>query len=216
MFNIDLIQIAVLWSIAGLALIGAINARSFFKAILSGFIVIGIIILAAVFSYIKLETVKKEIGFEESVPASPAVDSGSKPSENAKVATETAAICSPLEKRILEDAIIIADSILAFPKLKDINSQGIEKLETFESKALSLRNKSMDAYRQIRSLSRPGAENLCYYDLLLAAGDNLRLAGYETHRVFGYEQDYAGDNLSKAAVYAAQAKAVFLQLKELL
>ena len=135
-------------------------------------------------------------------------------SSSEKAVEDKTVSCSPVEKRILEEAIAISDSILAFPKPEYINAQGIENREIFESKALSLRNKSMDSYRQVRSLLGPGGEKSCYYDLLLAAADNLRLAGYETHSLFGQENDNVGDSLNKAAVYAAQAKAVFLQLKE--
>jgi hypothetical protein len=173
---------------------------------MSGLITFAIIITAIFFSYMKYDSVKREIGFGETI-------SDSSSSSEKAVESKTAS-CSPMEKRILEEVIAISDSILAFPKLKYINTQGIEKREIFESKALSLRNRSMDSYRQVRSLFGPGDEKSCYYDLLLAAADNLRLAGYETHSLFGHENDNAGDSLNKAAVYAAQAKAVFLQLKE--
>jgi len=174
---------------------------------MSGLITVAIMATAAFFSYMKYDSVKREIGFGETPSA---VSSSS--SENA-VESKTSS-CSPVEKRILDDVIAISDSILAFPSLRYISTQGIEKREIFESKALSLRNKSMDSYRQVRNLFRPGDEKSCYYDLLLAAADNLRLAGYETHSLFGQENDDVGDSLNKAAVYAAQAKAVFLQLKE--
>jgi len=206
MFSIDIIQVAILWSIAGLALIGAINSSGIFRAVASALITIAIIITAVFFSYMKYDSVKREIGLGETISVSS--------SSSEKTVGERAVSCSPVEKRILEEVIAISDSILVFPKLKYINTQGIEKREVFESKALSLRNKSMDSYRQVRSLFGPGDEKSCYYDLLLAAADNLRLAGYETHRLFSQENDNAGDSLNKAAVYAAQAKAVFLQLKE--
>jgi len=172
----------------------------------SAFITIAIIATAVFFSFMKYDSVKREVGLGETTSVSS--------SSSEKAVESQKASCSPVEKRILEEAIAISDSILAFPKLEYINTQGIENREMFESKALSLRNKSMDCYRQIRSLFGPGDEKSCYYDLLLAAADNLRLAGYETHSLFGQENDNAGDSLNKAAVYAAQAKAVFLQLKE--
>jgi len=174
--------------------------------VVSGLITVAIIAAAVFFSYMKYDSVRREIGLGETTPVE---------SSSSEKAVENQTVnCSPVEKRILEDVIAISDSILAFPKLRYINAQGIEKREIFESKALSLRNKSMDSYRQVRSLLGPGEEKSCYYDLLLAAADNLRLAGYETHSLFGQENDNMGDSLNKAAVYAAQAKAVFLQLKE--
>jgi len=208
MFSIDIIQVAILWCIAGLALICAMNSSGVFKAVVSGLITIAIITTALLFSYMKYDSVKREIGLGET----PSVASSSSGGEKA-VESQTVS-CSPVEKRILEDVIAISDSILAFPKLNYINAQGVEKREIFESKALSLRNKSMDSYRQVRNLLGPSGEKSCYYDLLLAAADNLRLAGYETHSLFGQENDSMGDSLNKAAVYAAQAKAVFLQLRE--
>lgn len=206
MFSIDVIQVAILWCMAGLALINAMNSRGIFRTVVSVLITIAIIVSAVFFSYMKYDSVKQEMGLGEATSAS---------SSSIEKAVENQTIsCSPVEKRILEEVIAISDSILAFPKLKYINTQGIENREIFESKALSLRNRSMDSYRQIRSLFGPGEEKSCYYDLLLAAADNLRLAGYETHSLFGQENDSVGDSLNKAAVYAAQARAVFLQLKE--
>ena len=206
MLSIDIIQVAILWCIAGLALICSMNSCGVLRAVVSGLITVAIIAAAVFFSYMKYDSVRREIGLGETTPVE---------SSSSEKAVENQTVnCSPVEKRILEDVIAISDSILAFPKLRYINAQGIEKREIFESKALSLRNKSMDSYRQVRSLLGPGEEKSCYYDLLLAAADNLRLAGYETHSLFGQENDNMGDSLNKAAVYAAQAKAVFLQLKE--
>jgi hypothetical protein len=183
------------------------NSCGVFRAVISGLITVAIMATAAFFSYMKYDSVKREIGFGET----PSVISSSASEKEVESKTSS---CSPVEKRILDDVIAISDSILAFPSLRYIGTQGIEKREIFESKALSLRNKSMDSYRQVRNLFGPGDEKSCYYDLLLAAADNLRLAGYETHSLFGQENDDVGDSLNKAAVYAAQAKAVFLQLKE--
>jgi len=211
MFSIDIIQVAMLWCIAGLALICAMNSNGAFRAVVSGLITIAIATTALLFSYMKYDSVKREIGLGE---ATTSVASSSSGNEKAVENPAVSFSCSPVEKRILEEVIAISDSILAFPKLRYINAQGIEKREIFESKALSLRNKSMDSYRQVRNLLGPGGEKSCYYDLLLAAADNLRLAGYETHSLFGQENEIMGDSLNKAAVYAAQARAVFLQLKE--
>jgi hypothetical protein len=210
MFNPDLIQVAILWSIAGLSLICAMNSRGPARAVASGLIAVAIIATAVIFSYIKYDHVKRQIGIGENISAS----SSSPAEKNNAVKDFTATACSPAEKHLLDEAIAISDSILTFPKWKDINEQGIEMREIFESKALSLRNKSMDTYRHVRNLYESGAENLCYYDLLLAAADNLRLAGYETHGLFGREHDYINDSMNKAAIRAAQARAVFLQLKE--
>jgi len=206
MFSIDIIQVAMLWCIAGLTLVCAINSRGVLRAVVSGIITAAIFITAVFFSYMKFDSVKQEMGLGETTSVSS--------SSSEKTVENQAVGCSPVEKQILEEVIAISDSILAFPKLKYINSQGIEKREIFESKALSLRNRSMDSYRQVRNLLGPSGEKSCYYDLLLAAADNLRLAGYETHSLFGQENDSVGDSLNKAAVYAAQAKAVFLQLRE--
>jgi len=208
MFSIDIIQVAILWCIAGLTLVCAINSRGVVRAVMSGLITAAIVVTAVFFSFMKYDSVKREIGLGETPSAQSSSSEIMAGSQVAKVN------CSPVEKHILDEVIAISDSILAFPKLKYINTQGVEKREIFESKALSLRNKSMDTYRQVRGLFGPGDEKSCYYDLLLAAADNLRLAGYETHSLFGQENDNMGDSLNKAAVYAAQAKAVFLQLRE--
>ena len=201
MLNIDLVQVAILWCIAGLAFIGALNMRGFFRSLLSWLTAAAIFTVAVFFSY----------AYSKNVLAPEARFSFDESSSTEKDSVEK--VYSSVEKQLLEQALAISDSILAFPKMKRINEQGIEKLETFQSKALSLRNKSMEIYRQVRSLILP-AEEKTYHDLLLSAAENLRLAGYEVHRQFGQEQDNASDGLNKAAVHAAQAKGAFLQLKE--
>jgi hypothetical protein len=197
MLSIALVQVAILWCIAGLAFIGALNTRGFFRSLLSWLATVAIVSVAVFFSYVKTDSELKQAGLD-GITAPPR------------------AVSAPnsgfVEKQLLESALAISDSILTFPKRKYINDQGIEKLETFVSKALSLRNKSMEIYSQIRGLTLP-ADGKEYHDLLLAAAENLRLAGYEIHSQFGHEQD-GNDSLNKAAVHAAQAKGAFLQLKE--
>ncbi|MDR0516363.1 MAG: hypothetical protein LBH25_04890 [Fibromonadaceae bacterium] len=216
MLSVDLIQVAILWCIAGLAIIGSISIRGFFRALVSWLVTIAIATVAIFFSYVKSVTVKQQIGLEDGTLNSRAVfvsDSGLNFGEGSNASRDSIATnYVATEKQLLEHALAISDSILAFPKRKSINAQGIEKLELFESKALSLRNKSMDIYRQVRSI-QPLAEGKAYHDLLLAAVDNLRLAGYEIHHQFG-EQDNAGESLNRAAIHAAQAKGALLQLKE--
>jgi len=205
-FSIDLVQVAILWSIAGLSVICSINARGFFRQLVSWLIVIAVIVSASFFSYLKLQSIRQEIGFKEFVPdTTAAVDKDSTPIN----AVDGFANANYLfaEKQLMENVVAISDSILSFPKWQEINSQGIEKREYYESKALFLRNSSMNYYRQIRKLSPPG-ERKQSYDLLLAAADNLRLAGYEIHRQFGLEADTLGESVNKARESASIAKLV--------
>jgi hypothetical protein len=206
LFSIDLVQVAILWSVAGLSIICSINARGFFRQLVSWLIVIAVIVAASFFSYVKLQSIRQEIGFKEIVPdTTAAVDKDSTP-VNAMDGFATANYLSA-EKQLMENVVAISDSILSFPKWQDISSQGIEKREYYESKALYLRNSSMNYYRQIRKLSPPG-EKKQSYDLLLAAADNLRLAGYEIHRQFGLDADTLGESVSKARESASLAKLV--------
>jgi len=208
LFNIDLVQVAIFWSIAALGVICSINSRGFFRQLLSWLIVIAIIVAASFFSYLKLESIKQEIGFKEFVPDTTGAGAANKDTTPVNVVDEFAnANYLSAEKQLMENVVAISDSILAFPKWQDISSQGIEKREYYESKALFLRNSSMNFYRQIRKLSPPG-EKKQSYDLLLAAADNLRLAGYEIHRQFGLEADTLGESISKARESANLAKSV--------
>jgi hypothetical protein len=205
-FSIDLVQVAILWSIAGLSIICSVNARGFFRQLISWLIVIAVIVAASFFSYVKLQSIRQEIGFKEIVPdTTVSADKDSTPI-NAVDGFATANYLSA-EKQLMENVVAISDSILSFPKWQDINSQGIEKREYYESKALYLRNSSMNYYRQIRKLSPP-SEKKQSYDLLLAAADNLRLAGYEIHRQFGLEADTLGESVNKARESAGLAKLV--------
>jgi hypothetical protein len=164
-----------------------------------------VIVAAAFFSYLKLESIKQEIGIKEFVSDSTGANRDSTPVNT--VDEFASANYLSAEKQFMENVVAISDSILSFPKWQDINSQGIERREYFESKALFLRNSSMNFYRQIRKLSPPG-EKKQSYDLLLAAADNLRLAGYEIHRQFGLEADTLGESVSKARECANLAKSV--------
>jgi len=205
-FSIDLVQVAIFWSIAGLGIICSVNARGFFRQLVSWLIAIAIIVAASFFSYVKLQSISQEIGFNGIVPdTTVSADKDSTPI-NAMDGFATANYLSA-EKQLMENVVAISDSILSFPKWQDINSQGIEKREYYESKALFLRNSSMNYYRQIRKLSPPG-EKKQSYDLLLAAADNLRLAGYEIHRQFGVEADTLGESVNKARESASLAKLV--------
>jgi len=204
LFSIDFVQVAILWSIAALSVICSINVNGFFRQLISWLIVIAVIVVASFFSYLKLESIRQEIGFKEFVPDSTKANRDSIP-----VNTDGLVNANYLsaEKQLIESVAAISDSILSFPKWQDINSQGIEKREYYENKALFLRNSSMNFYRQIRNLSPPNGKKQSY-DLLLAAADNLRLAGYEIHRQFGLEADTLGESVSKARESASLAKLV--------
>ncbi|MDR2582304.1 MAG: hypothetical protein LBC75_02355 [Fibromonadaceae bacterium] len=206
LFSIDLVQVAILWSIAALSIICSINSRGFFRQVVSWLIVIAVVVVAAFFSYLKFESIRQEIGVKEFVPdTTVAANQDSTPLSS--VDDFASANYLSAEKQLMENVVAISDSILSFPKWQDINSQGIEKREFYESKALFLRNSSMNFYRQIRKLSPP-SEKKQSYDLLLAAADNLRLAGYEIHRQFGLEADTLGESVNKARESASLAKLV--------
>ena len=207
LFNIDLVQVSILWSIAGLSVICSINARGFFRQLVSWLIVFAIIAAAALFSYLKIESVKQEIGFKEFVPDSAAAETSLNSAFGDTASESASANYLSVEKQLLESLMAISDSVLSFPKWQNIYSQGIEKREIYESKALFLRNNSMNLYRQIRNLSPP-AQKKQSYDSLLAAADNLRLAGYEIHHQFGLESDTLGESINKACERAGLAKSV--------
>ena len=190
-----------------MSVICAINARGLFRQLVSWAIVIGIAGAAAFFSYLGFETVKQDMGLSAPLAASSnseaASSSAAENIENDSIMANYVAA----EKQLLENIAVVSDSILAFPNWKNIYMQGIEKRENYESKARFLRNRSADSFRQIRALTPPGEKSQSY-DLLLAAADNLRLAGYEIHHQFGLEADTLGENFDKARKHASQAKSI--------
>ncbi|MCL2282515.1 MAG: hypothetical protein FWC26_04275, partial [Fibromonadales bacterium] len=151
--------------------------------------------VAATFSYLKFEDYTQEIGIAQ------------KPEASQQSSTSDSLIANYVlaEKQMLKNVIAVADSILSFPQWSAIYSLGVEKREDFASKALFLRNKSMNFYRQIRSLPVPN-EKKQSYDSLLEVADNLRLAGYEIHYQFSLESDAVGESIAKAREYANQVK----------
>lgn len=206
MFEVTLVQIAILWSIAGLAIICALNTQRLIKHIISWLVVIAITALAVFFSYVRYEDFKQEAGLSASSEST----AKNSDSDNAINAVDTENYLQK-EKLLFEEAAKISDSILSFPQWKYICSQGIERRESFESKALYLRNKSMNSYRQIRNLSLPINKKQTK-DSLLAAAENLRLAGYEIHHQFALEADSLGESIKKAYNYANQAKSIFFNI----
>lgn len=205
MIGVGLTEVAILWCIAGLASISALNARGLFRQLVSWTITIAIFIAAIFFSYMKFENVKTEIGFSEPRPPVIQPHDSLASSLTDKVVDTLIDGYNATEKHLMEGVMEIANDILAFPEWKAIQAQGIEKRENFESRARFLRNKSMDSYRQIRSLTPPSERKLTY-DILLAAADNLRLAGYEVHNQFGQENDAFGESIAKARERATQIK----------
>ena len=204
MIDANLVQIAILWCIAGLGIICAMNARGLFRQLASWFIAIAIVATAAFFSYMKFESVQQEMGLKTPVLDSrPMMSSASANTESDSLAAGYTAA----EKQLFENIIAVSDSIIAFPSWKDICSQSIEKRENFESKALFLRNRSMNFYRQIRNLTSQNGKKQSY-DSLLAAAENLRLGGYEVHYQFSLESDTLGESITKAREYASQVKSV--------
>ncbi|MCL2260570.1 MAG: hypothetical protein FWC15_04345 [Fibromonadales bacterium] len=207
MIGVELVQVAILWCIAGLASISALNARGLFRQLVSWIITSLIFFAALFFSYMKVENVKSEIGFSGPLPPviQPHDSVANSSSLTDKVMDTLIDGYNATEKQLMESVMEIASDILAFPEWKVIQAQGIEKRESFESKARFLRNKSMDSYRQIRSLTPPSERKLAY-DILLAAADNLRLAGYEVHNQFGQDSDASGESIAKARERATQIK----------
>jgi hypothetical protein len=207
MIEVNTVHVAIIWCIAGLSVICAINARGFFRQVVSWLIVIAIAFVAILFSYLKVETVKQEIGLNEisNTGSSSTIDTSSVAVNAANDSLMANYIA--IEKQLLENTIAISDSILSFPDWKDIYSKGIEKRENFESKARSLRNKSANFYRQIRNLTPP-EEKKQSYDLLLSTAENLQLAGYKIHNQFSLEADTLGESIVNAREYAHRAKSV--------
>jgi len=203
MIGVELVQVAIIWCIAGLSIICAINARGLLRQLVSWTIVVAIIGTALFFSYLKVENVKQEIGLNEYSSSAAAVTAATAVTVTVSDTIATGYIAA--EKQMLENIIAISDSILAFPEWNVICDYGAERREIFESKARFLRNRSMDFYRQIRNLTPP-AEKKQSYDTLLAAADNLRLAGYEVHNQFGLETDALGESIAKARERANQIK----------
>jgi len=208
MIGVELVQVAILWCIAGLSSICAINARGLLRQLISWTIVVAIIGAALFFSYMKVENVKQEFGL--TFPAAPTEDSIAANSSSGIADAENDTY-SVAEKQMIESVLAIADSIIAFPEWRAIQAQGIERREGFESKARFLRNRSMDSYRQIRNLT-PSPEKKLSYDVLLATADNLRLAGYEVHNQFGLDADASGESIAKARERANQVKSAILTI----
>jgi hypothetical protein len=207
MFSIDLVQIAILWSIVGLSIVCAINARGFFRHLISLLITVAIAVVAVLLSYMKFEDIKQGIGLKPACPETSAVSAADSSADSLSSAVSDSASVNYIsaEKQLIDEATVILDSIISFPKWEDIRSQGPAKRETFENKALFLRNKSTSSYRQIRNLAPP-SDKKDSYDSLLAAAENLRLAGFEIHQQFGLEADSLGESMSKAREHAGAAK----------
>ncbi|GHV15943.1 hypothetical protein AGMMS49938_15290 [Fibrobacterales bacterium] len=217
---VQLAEIAILWSIAGLAFIGAVNSRGVLRVPVSWLLAIAITIIALFFSYLKFTVSPSQIFFsqasqQQTVREPQRIEhsaGGEAVAASGDVQQDKANLYAGALGGVLRDAVETTNSILTFPKWDVIAREGVEKRESFESRALSLRNKSADIYRQIKNLNPPEQEKSSY-DLLLVAADNLRLAGYEVHHQFGLEgAGNATDTGAAAEKAASKAKAVFTQI----
>lgn len=202
--SFDLISLAILWSIALLALIQTINATGAIKAAVSGILTVIILLLAVFFSYMKIEgygtfvsrelsptaIIAANIAANETMARERAADSakanasakpaeiGFSSSEKNKDAINSIERYVSSAEKIAEEALDFAQQIGAMDALpNDISEPNREKAE---SKALALRNSTAKVNGQAASLFHPRNVSELHQQLIRAT-ESLRLAGYALH-----------------------------------
>ncbi|MBP5247927.1 MAG: hypothetical protein J6Z31_08745 [Fibrobacter sp.] len=200
--SFDLINLAILWSIAFLALIQTINATGAIKAAISGIITVIILVMAVFFSYMKIEgygtfvsrelsptaIIAANIAANETMAKERAQDSAKAEPKPAVIgmsssATDKDAINSveryvSSAEKIAEEALDFAAQIRSVDALpNDISEPNREKAE---SKALALRNATAKVNSKAASLFHPRSVSELHQKLIRAT-ENLRLAGYALH-----------------------------------
>jgi len=201
--SFDLISLAILWSIALLALIQTLNATGAIKAAISGIVTIIIFLMAIFFSFLKVEGygtfVSRELSPSAIIAANIAANQAmakERAADSAKATAEdkpaTIGLSSSAKKealnsveryvsyaeKIADEALDLAGQIGDMEALpNDISEPNREKAE---SKALAIRNSTAKVNGKASSLFHPRSLSELHQQLIRAT-ESLRLAGYALH-----------------------------------
>lgn len=238
--SFDLINLAILWSIALLALIQTINATGAIKAAISGIITVVILVMAGFFSYMKIEGygtfVSRELSPTAIIAANIAANetmAKERAASNAKTKAEPKPAVIGMSssvtdkdainsiERYISSAEKIADEALDFAaQINEMNALPNDisepDREKAESKALALRNSTAKVNSKATSLFHPRSVSELHQQLIRAT-ENLRLAGYALHAyttLDGVENRKTQFEQSKRQASAA-AKVIFAYKAEL-
>lgn len=194
MERVDLVSVAILWSIGLLALIHAVNARGHFRIAITWILSLVIFALAFFFSSLKAIDLRNLFSGEGPVqgvlqgppPQAPPFQDSLRPHDSSKGADFSGKEYRSLIETLLKQAKDCAQSISEFPSESAIRSMSASQFEKMESRARALRNQSSALHRQLHQNKAPEIWAPFHSDLVVAF-ENLRLAGYEIHALFGSE-----------------------------
>lgn len=194
----DLVNLAILWCIGLLALLQTLNTHGAFRAALSGIVTVLILVVAGLFSYLKVESYGSFVSEELSPPSLVAINdalskkgvSPTAPQENGeqeavpdvrqKSRESSTAIrrYAVAAKKIADEGIAAAEQIAKTQPLPNGTSEA--NREIAENKALSIRNATAKVNSRATSLFHPKSLSPLHGELVRAS-ESLRLAGYALH-----------------------------------
>lgn len=212
MERVDLVSVALMWCVGLSALIQAINARGHFRIALSWLLVAAIFVVAVFFSSLKAIDIRNLFSTDgpiqsvlQTQPARPGESGGdrppprhSPPGANAVDADSLFSAYRAEVARLLKEARACAESVQAFPAEANLQALSAPKYEKEESRARALRNQSSNLHRQLINLRSPEPWSEFHDDLVVSL-ENLRLAGYEVHALFGADEDVSVSDLRAQA-----------------
>ncbi|MDR1759199.1 MAG: hypothetical protein LBR60_01585 [Fibrobacter sp.] len=177
-----LVNLAILWCLALLALVQSINARGIIRTSVSWIVSIVIIAVAVVFTYFHV------VKYEELSKILPSVLKNETSVEIKKVSpaapakTVSAYIASAQKlMAVAENEVRLMEDFKEFPANISAETQ-----EEEERKALSLRNQTAQTNQNAVGLFHPRSVSEVHQELVQAT-ENLRLAGYSLHAYTGLD-----------------------------
>jgi hypothetical protein len=210
--KVELVNIALLWCVALMGAIQAINAKGYLRAAISWILVTVICVIAFFFSSLKAMDLRNFFSMKspdthlEVLPPSPSVQIPAESSDSLSLIYRAHVV------RLLRDSKENARLILAF-NIANPSSLNAQRQEKEENRARAMRNESANLYQQFRGLKVPDAWNAFHEDLL-SSMEYLRLAGYETHALFSAEPGTAPGLLQESHRHAQLAMDAIIKAEQ--
>ncbi len=178
-----LVNLAILWCLALLALVQAINAKGIIRTSVSWIISVAIIAVALVFTYLHVvkyeelsilpSVLKREVSMEKK-EIRPAATVPVKTISDYVASAQKLVTAAENEIRFIEDFRELPANVSA------------KTQEEEERKALSLRNQTAQTNQSAVGLFHPRSVSETHQELVQAT-ENLRLAGYSLHAYTGLD-----------------------------
>lgn len=217
MNNVEIISVAILWCIALLALIQALNARGAIRISLTWIVTMVIVLISIAVTYIQFsdkETISSNSSISDvNISSSKKINSTTNSKQNeVRISTYISS-----SKKMVAEILEVLKSIEKFDVNKKPNTEA--ERETWERQALSISKQAANLNQRTLGLFHPRDVSELH-NILLQSTENLRLAGYAIHSLSTLEEPELKEvqkeqYLSQIAQAKQKLNLFQVQLKEL-